>query len=326
MASADMSLTEDMASPNDMAISEDLGDVDMSTPAADMPGDMSAPEDMTPRPCGGLCEGTPLVCNTRDNRCVGCLKDSDCSENALFCDTTTNTCVECENSSQCDNSDLPFCHASEFVCVECDDDSACPMPDASQCDPNGSCVECSDSIHCAHLQDLNQCVAGTCKECTPETAASDCKGNACLPDNTCSDVKIGDVGTCMPCKADGECEQFHRCVPMTFGVDSAPHGNYCMKTGASGCLRPFTVPFNAKSISGAASEQYCGVLQTDTTCEAALDTIDRKSCGAPSDCGAENLNDGGCNGVCTIACNAVTYGDEQCPSSQDCNALLGICQ
>lgn len=325
MASVDMLSTTDMASPSDMAAPEDLGAVDMSPPTADMPGDMSGSGDMPPQPCGGLCAGETPVCNTNNNRCVGCLKDDDCSEDTPSCDTTTNTCVECKNSSQCDNNDLPYCHMSDFVCVECGDNSACPTPDASQCDLSGSCVECSDSTHCAHLQNLQQCVDGTCMECTPETENMDCGNNACLPDNTCGTTPRESLETCSPCEADHECKPDHRCVPMTFGSPATHHGNYCLELGSGNCERPYIQIAGPASVSGEPPTQYCGVNQELTTCEAVLDMLAPKTCTSDDDCGATNLDDGDCPLGTTRRCSIRCSSQTQCPEGRACSPTNSIC-
>jgi hypothetical protein len=115
---------------------------------------------------------------------------------------------------------------------------------------------------------------------------------------------------------------------MTFGDPAMPHGNFCLKVASTGCSRPYTVSISQESVSGAASEEYCGIYQVNTTCEAMLDLRKgNKSCTMDVDCGAQGLDDARCEQniagmYCTVSCAA----DSRCLQDQTCDAVERYCK
>jgi hypothetical protein len=105
-------------------------------------------------------------------------------------------------------------------------------------------------------------------------------------------------------------------------------GGYCLKTFASGCARPYTVPTTPPrvSLSGAEAAQYCGINEAVTTCEALLDLATNKDCTTDTDCGAEGLDDARCETV-SLVMNKCTYGcagvDAECPPTRACGTTTG---
>ena len=344
---ADMTAPEDMDEdkPEDMAADMLVEDMPGDMPVVDMPVDM--PVDMGP--CGGACGDDTPVCDEANNTCVGCLDVSDCDGDTPACDTTTNTCVACTDETFCDgdtpvcdtanttcvgclgdencSGDTPVCDTSSTTCVACLDNTSCESPDASLCGSDQTCGACMADADCSHLG-LNRCVQGVCTECTVATEQDDCGNNACLPDGTCGNTPLESLTACQPCQADNECFADHRCVPMNFGDPAMPHGNYCLKVASTGCARPFLVSITNESVSGAASAEYCGINQLNTTCEAILDLLEGdKACVEDSDCGAQGLDDAVCGttlagDVCTITCEL----NSQCSSVQTCDMAENYCK
>ena len=338
-------------SPEDMNAGEDMAVADMQLAEENMTPDMTPAdmgEDMVVLPCDGACEGDTPVCDEANNTCVGCLDVSHCDGDTPACDTGTNTCVACTDETFCDgdtpvcdtanttcvgclgdencSGDTPVCDTSSTTCVACLDNTSCESPDASLCGVDQTCGACMADADCSHLG-LNRCVQGVCSECTVATEQDDCGNNACLPDGTCGDTPLESLTACQPCQADNECFADHRCVPMNFGDPAMPHGNYCLKTASSVCEQPYRVAINAQSVSGAASEDYCGINETNTTCEAIIDLRGSKPCTNDDECGAQGLGDGLCKtilgaDVCTIAC-----GDNaQCTNGRTCDAAENYCK
>jgi hypothetical protein len=134
--------------------------------------------------------------------------------------------------------------------------------------------------------------------------------------------------------ADSECgtnegtvDPNSRCVPMTFNGSAHGTGGYCLQKASVGCTNPFKVNINASSLSGASTDDYCGINQTATTCEAILDLFGSKVCTLEGDCGS---GQGGlCKNLaaasappdlrCTIPCGS----DAQCPSGFTCSGATG---
>jgi hypothetical protein len=112
--------------------------------------------------------------------------------------------------------------------------------------------------------------------------------------------------------------------------ESMAHGYYCLKEATMPCARPFQVPINKPSISGAAAVNYCGIEEDLATCEAVLALVQGWVCPSNTDgmCSdginpevpvpgavCEQVGVGG--DACTYAC----AGTPECPN----NATQGTC-
>lgn len=137
------------------------------------------------------CEHHPNKTVCLDNKCVECVKNSDCAADKSVC--FKNACVECVESSDCPDS-RPACILSEegYACVECAENSDCTDPERSTCNkeehrcigclvdsdckdptpycnsPQNKCVECRENSECEtgymctseyHKQYPNTCVS-----------------------------------------------------------------------------------------------------------------------------------------------------------------------
>lgn len=294
---------------------------------------------------------TKRVCQTGRKACVECAVDSDCASTVgrPICDGSQALCVGCLKNSDCKDASKPQCHPTAKLCVACLSNADCGADTASRCDgPTNTCGACQSNSDCAHIDAKAICLAGAagqgsrCVRCTSsDESACVVKGTAysCNPKtHDCTETPTASRKTCESCVADSECgtnegkpDPNSRCVPMSFQGAAYGEAGYCLQTaasaGTSGCPAPFTVPQTAASLSGAASQTYCGINQQVTTCEALLDLFGSKSCEADADCGAGR--GGLCRTVgtnphrCTIACSETT----ECTSTRTCSgAANGYCR
>lgn len=296
-------------------------------------------------PCDGACTGATPVCNPDTADCVECTKRSHCGGDTPVCDNSTNTCVQCtaDDSSACDG-DTPVCDTASSQCVACLTTDDCSSPVAPLC-ANDSCVPCTSNDDCTHLSGTAICNAGTCVQCTLSDESA-CGANSCDPaTNTCTATPRGSVHTCEPCVADSECsggdqpDPDARCVPMNFqGVPR--EGGFCLRRVASTCGRQFQIITNAMSLSGSPAEDYCGIDETVTRCEAVVDLGSNQTCsdGADTSCGCARDSNGNCTepgegGLCRTVGpneNRCTYAcgtNEDCPQGKICDgAPTKYCQ
>ncbi len=249
--------------------------------------------------CEPACKGDTPVCDETAKECVGCLKDGDCSGDTALCDTSTNVCVACLGASDC-------------------------SPGTPVCD-GGTCGACSSSPDCAEYSASLVCETGSgaCVECTVGDE-SVCGLNSCDPaTNTCTDTPRGLTGACELCVADSECFPNYRCVPMEF--QGAPRdAGYCLKALKLEPIGCSTAPFSKStptrvSLSGAAEAQYCGIVESVTTCEAVLGagSLDLV-CSDKDECGVLGLEDARCQAINLV--NLCTYS---CEAAANCSNFLG---
>ncbi len=205
---------------------------------------------------------------------------------------------------------------------ECVDHSDCTAAGSAQCD-GGTCVPCSDNLHCEGVPDAGVCDSGTCVECLLGQEDACSGSETCdLLAQSCVEVAPGSVLNCNACSNDLQREAGHRCIEMEF--QSAPHGYYCLEEVTGSCARPFQVPINKASISGAAAVNYCGIEEDNATCEAVLALLQGWLCPSNTDgmCSPDGIapeqpvpgaicEQVGVGGdACTYACDSTP----QCPS------------
>jgi hypothetical protein len=239
------------------------------------------------KPCDGACSGMKPLCDEPTDTCVECLESDDCTGSKKICDTQ-NACVECLASEDCDDPKTAKCNA-------------------------GACAKCTSNDDCAHVDGKTVCdtKAGECVECTVADETT-CAGKSCNPATRgCTTTPVGTKDLCEPCLADSEClggnqaDPDVRCVPMTY--NSVPRvGGFCLRRVAKSCERPFKIPAEGKSLSGALAEAYCGINQETTRCEAILD----------------HLRSQGCPGMMDSQCGCLRDSDNKCVGS----GLAGLCR
>ena len=296
----------------------------------------------TTPPCNPECSGNTAVCDVNSHKCVECGDAGDCSGGAAVCNTTKHECVECTSNSSC-KTPVPYCEPDAGNCIECRNTLDCSDPKNSICS-NNTCVPCKLDIDCTHLGGTPLCKldstgkAGTCVQCTTANESA-CNGTSCNPaTNLCTTTTIGSVDYCHACVADTECvggnqaNPTARCVAMNFGTTL--RGTYCLPIGTTvgSCTSP---PFGvlktaAVSTSGAPAQNYCGIDELTTTCEAVQDLISLKHCSLSGECGCINSNNcaggtcpstGSIAGTCTISCAVPA----QCPTTLTCSSATPIC-
>lgn len=205
-------------------------------------GDMGMPDEGQADmhiPCGNTCGGQTPICIVPTDTCVECTTNNDCANGV--CDTTTNSCVECLRDQDCnDGVCLQGNTTQDNACVECRGNAQCLDAQASLCSAQNECAPCGVDADCSHLQDLGQCVSGTCRECTTDTEDTDCGGNVCDPSTlTCTNLPGGNTGQLQACVSDTQCATGSACIPLNYM--GAPYGSYCMLIypGMGPCPEPY---------------------------------------------------------------------------------------
>jgi hypothetical protein len=278
-------------------------------------------------PCEGECSGPRPICDLATDTCVQCTSNTHCDDDLPVCDTSSNTCVECtdEQANACDGA-TSVCNPDTHACVECLENEGCTEPSASFCNEDNECAPCTSNADCAHISDQSVCDNGECVECTAadETA---CGQHSCDPaTNRCTKARRGTLGTCMRCLADSECiggeqsDPEQRCVPMHFQGDIRP-GGFCLRPVSKGCVRPYTRRLGRPSLSGADTDDYCGIPESITSCEAVRDMIGSVAYGADSDCGCRRDWAGNCLDVGEArACREIGVSGDEC--TYQCGILV----
>ena len=271
--------------------------------------------------CSPACSGAKPACNETTQTCVECVADGNCSGSKPACNTGNNTCVQCMKDGNCPGG-TPLCDTSSNICVQCKSNSDCTSTSSSLCRA-GTCSPCAQDADCSQIAGKNACKTGTCVQCVVANESA-CSGNSCNPTtNICTTTPRNSVDICHSCIADSECiggnasdggTAAARCVQMTFGSASQIHGNYCLQRVSSGCTNPYKVPISAASLSGAPAEDYCGINEAATTCEAVLDLIASKACAADNSCG------GGAGGICKTVGVDANRCTIPCDSAAQCLA------
>ena len=213
--------------------------------------------------CGGCPDDRPICTDELD--CVQCTADADdyCSDRDLICNTATNECVECLSSNDCASLSEAVCNTETGECEPCTMDAECNDKDGFPPSPN----VCDD---------------GTCVDCSPETQETTCPdGDSCNAiTSECSGIQPATRATCENCESDVDCgDPGTRCVPMTYGGEPFngerypdSESGFCLKSIALGgsCENPYRIVLTRVSLSGAEADDYCGINEELTTCEAVL--------------------------------------------------------
>jgi hypothetical protein len=262
-------------------------------------------------------------CLVATGDCVGCLEASHCAgqASASYCDPAANACTACRDGIDADCSNVPglgVCQAG--TCVQCAGTrrDACGET-AAACSTSFKCERCKADADCQRFQKVCDEPTGQCVSCTVDSEATQCGGKSCNPaTHTCTQTDRASVDLCSTCVADSECKADHRCIPMNF--KGAARGGYCMKRLSSGCSRPFGATLIKRaSLSGAAAEDYCGIAEASTSCEAVLALLLDRGCvdGQASQCGAEGAVCGDVSGF-TRRCSYTCETSSDCPANSPC--------
>eukprot|EP01083_Nonionella_stella_P066004 173468_1 len=151
--------------------------------------------------CATIGEATVDVCDESSGKCVVCLTDSDCLNDAgPNCNPADNTCYECYEDSHC--PDLTAIRCVDDACEPCMWDSDCPW-NRPYCKNNMGdliCSKCAYDSHCSRFNALPLCGSpGKCVGCTDNSDCLDSKdGSICSLNND-------GTTTCNPCIDSTEC-------------------------------------------------------------------------------------------------------------------------
>ena len=230
---------------------------------------------------------------TSAQTCVPCMNatdDTHCRRVSggvtPYCDATAHTCVACTTDAHCTMASAPACDLSTHACVACTADAHCPMASAPACDlSTHTCGDCALDEDCMHLPSGTRACDTSSGACVRCTEATDCGGMACKPDHACSAFAPSSQTQCEPCDTDANCMMDHYCVSMTYR--GAPHGSYCLKDATvAGCVQPFSIPITGRSSLDEHRAPYCGINESQTTCEAVNALVLNTACrsGLDGDC------------------------------------------
>jgi hypothetical protein len=263
-------------------------------------------------------------CMMVTGQCVGCLGASHCAgrPSASFCEPVTNTCTACRDGVDADCANVPGLNVCQGgSCVQCAGvrRDACGEA-AAACGASFSCEGCKADADCQRFRKVCDEATGSCVACTADSEAAQCGGKSCNPaTHACTQTDRASVDLCSRCVADSECKPDHRCIPMNFR--GASRGGYCMKRVTSGCSPPFgAASIKRASLSGAAAEDYCGISEGSTSCEAVLALLLDRVCadGQASQCGAEGAVCGNVNSVTPPRCSYACETSIDCPTNTPC--------
>jgi hypothetical protein len=264
-------------------------------------------------------------CLAATGQCVGCLDASHCAgkASASFCDPATNACTGCREGVDADCNNVPGLNVCQGrACVQCAGArrDACGEA-APACSASFSCEACKADSDCQRFGKVCDEGKRACVACTIDSEAAQCGNNSCNPaTQACTGTDRGSVDLCGRCLADSECKADHRCISMNF--QGASRGGFCMKRASNGgCSPPFgAAPIKRASLSGAAAEDYCGIAEAVTSCEAVLALLADRTCpaGQASQCGAEGAVCGNVNHLTPPRCTYVCETSIDCPANSPC--------
>lgn len=288
--------------------------------------------------------GSPRCDN---NSCGDCADSNDCTRFAASPVCGLNgSCVECLPGEESACGDDRVCDTNGNTCVACNVDADCTSADTAKCVDN-ECVDCDADEQCQNIDEgaeLDSCLAGDCVDCRMDPLSPDdpshnplenskretgCTGNvSCNPaSNTCTSTELASAGKCDPCVSDSECTAGHRCVEVFFqGVSQ--QGRCVLAAPDTGCLaeRPFGVALlDRPSASSAELDNYCGISEDITTCEAVL-ALQRTITGCTTEDTSVCAADGARCETISLTPNSCTYScgvDSQCPTGISCEG--GYC-
>ena len=224
----------------DVGVKKDVEKTDLSndvTKKKDQGGNltdvaMDSTADVIEEFCEPVCSNGE-VCKEDTKTCVGCLTETNCSDQ--LCDLDSNTCVDCLTDTDCSDQ---LCDLASNTCVDCLDNSTCLSAEASTC-TDETCAACVEDTDCSHIADATRCDVGVCKDgCSND---SHCGGNVCdITTNLCTTKNPGEVALCeKDCVSDTDCAVGYDCVPMEHPVGTA-RGNYCLlRNVLNNCAAPY---------------------------------------------------------------------------------------
>lgn len=313
--------------PDDASVAD--GDADMDAGSdADAPQDAEtdAARDSAVRDSGCACTAPDSLVCTAAGACVECTAADRraCVGNKSVCGPS-NVCVQCtESEKTACATPMPACDPQTHLCVACNMDPECAET-TPVCTAQHTCEKCSQDAHCKRFGKVCDEAAGSCVACTIDSEALQCGNNSCNPaTKQCTLTPRASVAQCQACVADSECETNHRCLEMFFGTGAARMSlsGRCMKRSSTGCALPYGgAPISRQSLSGAPAENYCGISEARTSCEAIRKLQQGAGCSAGNDsaCAAPGALCRTVNSISNI-CSYACENNLECPMNAACPA------
>ncbi|MEE2786714.1 MAG: hypothetical protein VX589_05195 [Myxococcota bacterium] len=293
----------------------------------------------------------PFIC--KEGRCeVECKIDADCADNANggVCSPENNRCVGCVVDTQCMATEICNAETSECQAAECDDASAC---DTGVCTGNehGRCEPgCTEDSDCTET-DPNKICSAELQRCAYECEIdTDCDAGKicdigmtfkcieqeCDSTQACRDADL--IGVCdlenghgrcaSECKTDIDCESgsvcntaIEVCEPEECADDSG-----CTTDGKIGiCQSPEGDTHHGRCVAECSADTDCA---TGKICDAAVARCIDEICADDAGCQVE-----GQIGICQSPegdthhgrCVAECAADTDCPSGKICDEVGQRC-
>jgi len=245
------------------------------------------------------------ICDLPNNRCVGCLADTDCADEMTdkICDLRpagmsmlpAGNCVQCTADAQCPSGQVcgTTGNTANTCLTSCGTTSCTLNPTGNNiCDlANNRCVGCFTDTDCADettdkacdtsINPTNMLPRFACEECV--TAAHCPANNVCI-DNECEPSCTTDA----QCSADGGGNSPH-CNPTT---------KICAECGADahcGGMTPYCSPDG--DCEQCMNDSHCAAQTPRILCNptnyTCVQCIDATQCTPPATCGRSGLCTGG---------------------------------
>jgi len=268
--------------------------------------------------CGdsGTCNRETPLCD-REEGCVECQFDSDCSEDERCATFVCESKNDCEGAADCEDTGFPVC-GPQGECLECVIHDDCEADERCDTDHHCSGVEnCSTSTDCKgddvcdrHAGYCVSCVVdGDCGEgdvCSNHECISACVGNeGCGAEREYCDSALGH---CAECLTDEHCAEEYYCAQGTCVLDAC-------EVDAQSCSAETNSIVSCRRNGSGTSELPC---PTGTTCFEGVSSV---TCEAWL-CNPEDIScDDSGNVLRTCALDGLTLETEV-----DCRESGGRCE
>jgi Cys-rich repeat protein len=245
------------------------------------------------------------ICDLPNNRCVGCLADSDCADEMTdkTCDLRpagmsmlpAGNCVQCTVDTQCPSGQVcsTMGNTANTCVTSCGTTTCTTNPTGTNiCDlPNNRCIDCLTDVDCevetnnkrcdTSVNPTNMLPRDNCVECTADAhcpTGEVCIGNNCQASCT----------TDAQCSTDGGGMNPH-CNPTTKICAECGSDSHCSGT------TPYCIP--AGTCEQCTTDAHCAAQTTRILCNTTNNTcvqcIDSTQCTPPATCGRQGTCTGG---------------------------------
>jgi hypothetical protein len=232
----------------------------------------------------------------------GCTSNDDCSkeETNKICDKNVEKCVQCVKSSDCGKNEI--CNPKDNTCLAgCSTDADCAnaFPDRKdakvECSSQKCVIKCDTKADCAVDERCseNQCIKNTCTEDKDCGKGEKCDSGKCIPAKKLS-------GKYENCESVDDCEEGLVCATYKGGT-----ANLCWKPCDKGCDKDTEVCVKADQFA----EGFDVCMKSVKTEGAYYDFDSGTACAT----GLISITQGGVNfGSCWKDCETKCLGDNKC--------------